>query len=119
MFLPSDGAYYVLDVSVDSNASSWTLTHTRTSLASGSNTLDDNVNVTFYNKTGSSTEALLQKVSFDNSNNVAYTNSTLTNKWLRIYYGIATGSDDATGVSIIGSSAAAGTYTGSVTLTLS
>jgi len=119
MFLPSDGGYYAVDIVVNDTASTWTLTHTRSSLASGLSTLDNNVNVTFCNKTSSSAETTLSKVSYANSDNVAYTNSILTNSWLRIYYGIATGSSDASGVSTIGSGAIAGTYSGTVTLTLS
>jgi hypothetical protein len=118
MFLPSDGGYYVVDVDVTNNATSWTLTHNRTPLAFGTNKLDSNVNVSFYKQTSSSVGTLLSKLSFDASNNQAFTKTALSGAWLRIYYGIATGSSDATGVTPIGATAAAGTYTGSVTLTL-
>jgi hypothetical protein len=118
MFLPADGEYYALDVNVTNNSSSWTVTHTRNSLASGSNNMDNNVNVTFVKATDTD-ESQLQKVSFNNSQGVAYAKSALSGGWLRIYYGIATGSGDASGVSILGASTVAGTYTGSVTLTLS
>jgi hypothetical protein len=119
MFVPQNGTYYVVDVDIDSNASTWTVTHTTSSLSSGLEDLDDHVIVSFYNQTASSTGTLLAKYSFGNSNNKAYTNSQLTNSWLRIYYGIATTSDSSIGVTPIGSDVGSGDYTGSVTLTLS
>jgi hypothetical protein len=119
IFLPSDGAYFVLDATVSNNlGATWTITHNRNSLISGSNNIDDNVNVTFVKATDT-TESQLQKVSFSNSQGVAYDKSALSGGWLRIYYGIATGSSDASGVTPLGASTVAGTYTGSVTLTLS
>ncbi len=119
LFKPADDSYYVLDVDVtDNSGTTWTLTHTRQSLASGTNKLDDNLNVTFYKQTSSSSGTQLSKVSFDDSDNVAYSKTSLSGGWLRIYYGIATGSGDASGVTTLGASTVAGTYTGSVTITL-
>jgi hypothetical protein len=117
--MPSDGRYYAVDVYVqDNTGQTWTLTHTRQSLKSGTNTLDNNVNVTFA-KQGSESGVDLSKVSFANSNNKAYTKTDLgTGNHLRIYYGLATGSKDAPGASPIGINQPAGTYTGSVTITL-
>lgn len=124
--------YYAVDVGVQDNVSTtWTLTHTRTSLAKdASNNLDSNVNVTFQKVSTSNPAGTdLDKVSYGNSNSKAYTKAQLNGGWLRIYYGIGSGIGpatanpnncvrDATGVSPITVSNAAGTYTGRVTLTL-
>ncbi|MDD3275129.1 MAG: hypothetical protein PHN16_05200, partial [Candidatus Omnitrophica bacterium] len=120
MFLPADGEYYALDVKIDNNSGTdWTVSHAHQSLSSGTNNLDNNVNVTFVKVANSDeAESPLEKVSFASSNK-SYAKSTLLNSWLRIYYGISTGSEDATGVTPLGASTVAGTYTGSVTLTLS
>ncbi|MFA5199281.1 MAG: hypothetical protein WC432_07050 [Candidatus Omnitrophota bacterium] len=119
IFRPLDGASFVLDVNITENSgTSWTVTHNRSSLVSGSNNIDNNVNVSFVKATTSS-ESDLEKVSFYNSDGKIFTKETLSDGWLRIYYGIASGSDDASGVTPLGASTVAGTYTGSVTLTLS
>ena len=115
--------YYAVDVKVNDNSGTvWTLTHTRASLKKdATNNLDNNVNVSFYKETLSgttTTESLLQTLSYNNSNNVAYTKTQLGTGWLRMYYGIGTGSGDASGVLPIGATQSAGTYTGSVTITL-
>jgi len=112
--------YYAVDIGVNTNTgTSWTLTHTANSIQKdATNNLDSNVNVTFAKQTSSSVGTVLQKVSYANSNNVAYTSSQLTGGWLRLYYGIGTGSGDASGVTPIGANKAAGTYTGSVVITL-
>lgn len=114
--------YYAVDVGVvDNSGTVWTVTHTRSSIQKdAANNLDNNVNVSFMNQLTASTDALLQKVSFANSNNVGYTKTQLGSGWLRIYYGIGTGkaSDDASGVLPIGMDKPAGTYGGTVTLTL-
>jgi hypothetical protein len=49
----------------------------------------------------------------------AITQAELGTGWLRIYYGIAQGSGDATGVSVITTAKPVGAYVGTVTLTLS
>lgn len=113
--------YYAVDVGVTDNSGTvWTLTHTRTSMQrDATNNLNNNVNVTFMKQTSSaSTTTQLSKVSYQNSNNVAYNKTTLAGAWLRIYYGIATGSGDATGVTVIPIDKPAGTYTGTATITL-
>jgi hypothetical protein len=117
IFLPD--CYYAVDIDVTDNTGNiWTVTHTRASLANGTNNLDDKVNVSFDKQTSSTASEELKKVSFADSNSVAYTKTQLEGGWLRIYYGIGTGSDDATGVTPIGTDTVAGTYTGSVTITL-
>jgi len=112
--------YYAVDVGIiDNTGTAWTVTHTRNSIQRDSvNNLDSNVNVTFMKQTSSTTANDLSKVSFANSNNISYTKSQLNNGWLRIYYGIASGQGDATGVSAIGLDKPAGTYTGSVVITM-
>lgn len=117
IFLPA--SYYAVDIGVvDNTGTAWTVTHTRNSLANGTNNIDNKVNVSFNKQTSDTASTLLQKVSFGNSNSIAYTKAQLTGGWLRIYYGIGTGSGDATGVTPIGLDTPAGTYTGSVTITL-
>jgi len=119
IFLPA--SYYAVDVGVtDNSGTAWTVTHTRASLANGTNNLNNKVNVSFNKQTSSTVSTELQKVSFANSNNVAYTKAQLAGGWLRIYYGIGTGESgkDAPGVTPIGLDTPAGTYTGSITITL-
>ena len=120
IFLPD--SYYAIDVGVvDNSGTAWTVTHTRTFLANGGNNLNNKVNVSFNKQTSSTVGTELQKVSYGNSNSIAYTKSQLAGGWLRIYYGIGTGDPakpDATGVTPIGLDTAAGTYAGTVTITL-
>ena len=120
IFLPD--SYYAVDIGVvDNSGNAWTVTHTRTFLANGAYNLNNKVNVSFNKQTSSTVGTELQKVSYGNSNSIAYTKAQLAGGWLRIYYGIGTGSltkPDATGVTPIGLDTPAGTYTGSVTITL-
>ncbi len=123
IFLAS--SYFAVDIGVTDNSGTvWTLTHTRTNLASGVNNLNNKVNVSFVKETdptGVVKGTLLQKVSYGNSNSIAYNKTQLAGGWLRIYYGVGTGDPadpDATGVTPIGLDTPAGTYTGSVTITL-
>ena len=112
--------YYAVDVGVNDNTGTiWTVTHTRNSFKKdASNNLDTNVNVTFMKQTSSTSGSQLLKVSYASSNNVAYTKTQLLGGWLRIYYGIGTGSGDASGVLPIGLDKPTGTYSGSVVITL-
>ena len=119
IFLPN--CYYAVDIGVTDNSPTvWTLTHTRASLANGANNLNGKVNVSFNKQTSPTVGTELQKVSFGNSNSIAYTKTQLSGGWLRIYYGVGTGEPgaDAPGVTPIGLDTPAGTYTGSVTITL-
>lgn len=120
IFLPD--SYYAVDIGVlDNTGTAWTVTHTRASLANGVNNLNDKVNVSFNKQTDKTHGTELQYVSFNNSQSKAFTKATLAGGWLRIYYGIGTGNPakpDATGVTPIGLDTPAGTYTGSVTITL-
>ncbi|MDD5120490.1 MAG: hypothetical protein PHR84_04195 [Candidatus Omnitrophica bacterium] len=121
IFLPS--SYFAVDIGVtDNSGTAWTVTHTRTSLArSAGGNLDNKVNVSFVKQTSSTASTDLQKVSFGNSQSIGYTKAQLAGGWLRIYYGIGTGDPtkpDAPGVTPIGLDTAAGTYNGTVTITL-
>ncbi|MFA6129858.1 MAG: hypothetical protein WC731_02615 [Candidatus Omnitrophota bacterium] len=120
IFLPA--SYYAVDVGVTDNSGTvWTLTHTRVSLQKdATNNLNGKVNVSFNKQTSSTVSTELAKYSFGNSQNIAYTKTQLSGGWLRIYYGIGTGEagKDATGVTPIGLDTPAGTYIGSVTITL-
>ncbi|MDD5595919.1 MAG: hypothetical protein PHY94_06740 [Candidatus Omnitrophica bacterium] len=112
--------YYAVDIGVNNNTgTNWTLTHTANSIQKdATNNLDGNVNVTFVKQTTPSSGTVLQKVSYANSNNVALTSTQLTGAFLRIYYGIGTGSGDATGVLPITTAKPSGTYAGTVVITL-
>ena len=123
IFMPT--YYFAVDVGVTDNSGTiWQLTHTRNSIQKdAANNLDGNVNVTFVQQTPDPNNAsTLQYISYASSNNVSYTKTQIgTGNWLRIYYGIGTGDPlkpDATGVTPIGADKPAGTYTGSVTITL-
>lgn len=115
-------AYYAVDVGVNSNAAEWTVTHRASSISNtaGTDDLDDNINVDFVKQVDDDTATDLDKVTFANSDNKAFTKSQLTGGWLRIYYGIATGNatEDAPGAVPIDSDKPFGDYKGSVTLTL-
>lgn len=112
--------YYAVDIGVlDNTGTEWLLTHTRSSIQKDAiNNLDNNVNVSFVKQLTSNTDSQLQKVSYANSNNIGYGKTALSGGWLRIYYGIAAGSNDAVGVEPIGIGKPAGTYSGAVTITL-
>ncbi|MCX5699732.1 MAG: hypothetical protein NTX01_08570 [Candidatus Omnitrophica bacterium] len=121
IFLPN--CYYAVDIVVsDNTATEWTVTHTRASLVGpGGANIDDKVNVVFVKQTSPSVGIELKKLSFASSNDVAYAKTFLVGGWLRIYYGVGTGDPakpDAPGVTPIGLDSPAGTYTGSVTITL-
>ena len=118
VFRPSDGGYYVVDVGVNSNAPAWTVTHTVTPMTNGTANLDNKINVTFMNQ-GATTGTELAKLSYAASNSRVIANTDLSaGSWLRIYYGIAGGSGDATGVTPITTSQPGGSYAGTITLTL-
>ena len=109
--------FYAVDVLVLSNLENWTLTHTTSSVTNGIDNLDNNINVVFVKCTKDS-EVELNKCSFKNSNSFSVTKTQLGKSWLRIYYGIATGAGDADDVEVITMNKSPGTYTGTITLTL-
>ena len=114
--------YYVVDVGVDTNADNWTLQYEASDLTDGKgHFLNNNVNVRFrkmIKQNGNDVEAAnLGDYSYGMKSN-SFTKFQLGDGWLRIYYGIATGSGDAPGVEVITMDKPAGTYTGTITLTL-
>ncbi|MDD2703063.1 MAG: hypothetical protein PHC33_03550 [Candidatus Omnitrophica bacterium] len=118
------GCYYAVDVNVNSNATNWTVTHTINKnialTTDATKTLNDNINVSFV-KQNASTSTELGKYSLTKSNNKAYTKSQIgvsSGNWLRIYYGIATGTGDGEGAVPVTSDKPAGTYSGQVKVTL-
>jgi hypothetical protein len=113
--------YYAVDIGVVDNTGSWTLTHFATSIINGAgNNLDNNINVTVVEQPTSDSPGIeLDAVSYADSNGLTYTDASISpGSWIRIYYGIATGSSDNTGVTPITASKPAGTYTGTITLSL-
>lgn len=112
-------SYYAVDIGTNSNALDWAVTHTRSSVVNGAESLDSNINVTFTKETGI-TSTQLAKLSYLNSDNQAFTKAQLADGWLRAYYGIATGDplNDAPGASPITLVKPSGTYSGTVTFTL-
>jgi hypothetical protein len=110
-------AYYAVDVGVGSNAPSWSVSHTPNSVTNGTDNLDNNINVSFVKQLDDTTSSDLVKVSFANSSK-SFSKTLLAGGWLRIYYGIATGSGDNSGVVPITTDKPYGTYQGSAVLTL-
>ncbi|MCQ9208197.1 MAG: hypothetical protein NG712_02330 [Omnitrophica bacterium] len=120
IFRSQGGRYYAVDAGVVDNTGSWTITHTSSSITNGTDNLDNNINVVFIDEFGNAGDAdILDKLSYADANGQSYTKADFTSgRWLRIYYGLATGENDATGVEVIGVEKSTGTYTGSITLTL-
>ncbi|PIQ89979.1 MAG: hypothetical protein COV72_00260 [Candidatus Omnitrophica bacterium CG11_big_fil_rev_8_21_14_0_20_42_13] len=112
--------YYVVDVGVVNNTGAWTLSVGATSITNGTANLDNNINVTVVEQVNSSTEgATLDKISYGASNGKSYSSASIAaGSWIRLYYGIATGLADNPGVTPIGTSKPAGSYSGTITLTL-
>ena len=115
--------YFYIDAPVVSNKTGWTITHTATDFAnSAGNNLNTNTNVTFM-KAITGGESALASGGLESyataKTRAAIAQSELTGGWLRIYYAIAQGSGDATGVSVITTDKPTGSYQGTVTLTLS
>ena len=112
--------YYAVDIGVmDNSGSPWMITHTRNSVARDAfNNLDNNINVSFTKESSTAPAINLQKVSYASSQNISFSKSQLTGGWLRAYYGIATGLNDAPGALPIDATKPTGIYQGSVTITL-
>ena len=112
--------YYAVDIGVmDNSGSPWMITHTRNSVARDAfNNLDNNINVSFTKESSTAPAINLQKVSYASSQNISFSKSQLTGGWLRAYYGIATGLNDAPGALPIDATKPTGLYQGSVMITL-
>jgi hypothetical protein len=121
IFLPT--SYYAVDIGVsDNTGTDWRVTQARASMVrSAGGNIDDKVNVTFSKQTSATVSAWQDKFTFGESAGKVYTKAQLAGGWLRIYYGIATGEAgrDAANATPIGLDTPAGTYQGSVTITLS
>ncbi len=118
-------AFYIVDVGVASNATTWSIGHAPTavnllgSVITPIPTLSNHINVTFVKVVGTVETAITGGYLGFQSSNFSVNSTTLgTGGHLRIYYGIAGGTGDATGVTAIPSTQAAGNYSGRVTLTL-
>ncbi len=118
-------AFFYLDAPVVSNKTGWTITHTAADFAKdATNNLNGNTNVKFV-KVDNTTNAETQLasngyISYQTAKTrAAIAQSELTSGRLRIYYSIASGSGDATGVTVVTTAKPIGSYQGTVTLTLS
>lgn len=114
------GCYYAIDVDVSSNALNWQIKHETTSISNGAETLDENINVVFMKQLDDFNADELLKANFAESNGKSFYKNQLTDGWLRIYYGLATGEagKDAPNAKPIGSSKTFGNYQGTVKITL-
>ncbi len=112
--------YYAIDVGVSSNALNWEVKHETTSMSNGSETMDENINVVFMKQLDDRNAIELLKVNFAESNGKIFNKSQLTEGWLRIYYGLATGKagGDAPNAKPIGASKTFGNYQGTVKITM-
>jgi len=116
--------YFAIEIGMDSNALSWTVTHQRSSISNGTQNLDNNINVSFVKhviSTNLDVVPPLSKVSYANSNNLSFIkNQFAAGEYLRVYYGLATGNpaEDASGVSALTATKGSGSYSGSVSFTI-
>jgi len=109
--------YYAVDVGVDTNAASWTIEHNAGTITDGKgHYLDDNINVTFMQQLDDTNANELGRYKYSNSTR-SFVKSQISPGWLRIYYGVATGNPDDP-AEVITMSKPAGTYTGTITITL-
>ena len=119
-------AYFIVDAPVISNKTGWTITHTATDFARDTtNNLNANTNVTFMKVNNTTSVETALGTGNYTSYTTAKTKAAITQavigagNRLRIYYSLASGSGDASGVSVITTAKPSGLYQGTVTLTLS
>ena len=121
ILVPKDNVYYAADVGVD-GAGPWTIHHKVSGadfLGEGSDSLGDNIVVTFVKQINDTTAEDLDKCAIKNSNGKSFTSAQLEGGWLRIYYGIAIGAPgEPSDVKPITPTEVARTYTGTVEITL-
>ncbi len=118
IFLPQH--WYVIDVGVNSNASNWTISYTATSIVGPNGyKLDNHINVVVF-KQKEKSQTLLKKCTYGEMLSASFDRSQLLGGWLRIYYGISTGDKkvDPPNAKPITVDVPAGTYTGTIILTL-
>lgn len=118
IYKTADGSYYAVDVGVNSNAGTWTVTHSAGSIDNGTANLNNKINVAFVNQTTNG-GVTLSNVSYLASHGKVINKANISEGgWLRIYYGLASGTGDAPGVVVIPASQTSGSYAGTITLTL-
>lgn len=112
--------YYAMDVHVSSNAVGWQIKHDTTSISNGAETLDENINVAFMKQLGDYDAKEIIKLNFAESNGRIFDKTQLSDAWLRIYYGLATGEPgkDAPNAKPVTPTKAFGNYQGTVKITL-
>ncbi len=110
------GVYFVVDIGILSNQAQWKVSFSATPVTNGIDTLDDNINVVFVS-VEDGVEKQLLKTSYRAANGLEFSSQTVNKNWLRIYYGFASGWDDAPEVSPIGLDKSPGDYAGTVTIT--
>lgn len=114
-------SYYVVDVGVNSNASTWTISYNATSIVGPNNyKLDHHVNLVGVKQKTDSEYTVIGRAAYGDALSFVITKSQLDGGWLRLYYGIATGdsSVDSPNTTPITTDVPAGIYTGSITITL-
>lgn len=113
-------SYYVIDVAINSNSHDWTVTHVATSITNGIESLDNNINVSFLKQQDAGAGTTLVKLSYADSRNKSFKKADLSEGWLRVYYGLATGDSktDAPGTTPVVPKNNAGNYRGNISFTL-
>ncbi len=132
-------SYYAVDVAIIANSGWTSLLHSATSVTNGTDNLDNNINVTTIAcsivgtdecATSGTTAIDIQKLSYTSAMSMTVTpvdvDIDIAGQWLRIFYGLSSGNDplnpqydDNPGVSPVPASQPSGSYTGTITLTLS
>ena len=109
--------YFVMDVGIACNSGDWKLIYEATPLVSSNGgDLSNHINVTFCSIEGGS-ERVIDRVAYSDSHK-EFSRTQLEGRWLRVYYGIATGLNDAPGVTPISLDQPAGRYQGAVVVSL-
>jgi len=115
--------FYIAYVGVTSNASSWTLSHAHSTCVNQSDAtedLDSNIKVTFADAWDTPTpgETIITGGERSFANSDVTIGGLPAGHYLKTYYGIVGTADPSIGVTPIPSTKAPGTYSGSVTFTL-
>ena len=112
--------YFAVDVGVQNNTGSWNIVHEVSSINNidGEGDLNNNINVTFVSQHSDNTSTVLKKRAYANADETLSEGQIGDGNWLRIYYGLATGQNDANGVEPITTDKPSGHYEGSVKISL-
>ncbi len=109
--------YFVMDVGIACNSGEWKLVYEATPLVStNGGDLSDHINVTFCSMEGGN-ERVIEKVAYSDFHK-EFSKEQLEGRWLRIYYGLATGLEDAPGVTPVSLDQPVGEYQGSIVVSL-